>query len=126
MFFSIKRICIKISVCKKDLQTNTLGADERTCKEPWRRNSDCYRNSSVNRVTKAFTVLLYAKKSTSNFEKRKRLSFLGKVVFFAISGAVDCLVRMRGLEPPRRGHKILSLTRLPVSPHPQKIDGNRH
>ena len=29
------------------------------------------------------------------------------------------LVRMRGLEPPRRGHKILSLTRLPVSPHPQ-------
>ena len=28
------------------------------------------------------------------------------------------MVRMKGLEPPRRGHKILSLTRLPVSPHP--------
>ena len=31
----------------------------------------------------------------------------------------SCLVRVKGLEPPRRGHKILSLTRLPISPYPQ-------
>ncbi len=30
----------------------------------------------------------------------------------------DFLVRLKGLEPPRRRHQILSLARLPIPPQP--------
>ena len=37
----------------------------------------------------------------------------------ALGSDFYCLVRLKGLEPPRRRHQILSLARLPISPQPQ-------
>ncbi len=36
----------------------------------------------------------------------------------ALGSDFYCLVRLKGLEPPRRRHQILSLARLPISPQP--------
>ena len=51
------------------------------------------------------------KEEKSEENKKKRQSSFENCRFF--------LVRMKGLEPPCQRHQILSLARLPISPHPQ-------
>ena len=50
--------------------------------------------------------------------RRNRGQKIIRTLTWCLGSYYSGMVRMRGLEPPRRGHKILSLTRLPVSPHP--------
>src|SRR5260370_347857 len=61
---------------------------------------------------------LSSKIGTLQAHKRQSLKF-NSVVEIRLS-ALESMVRMRGLEPPFPcGSQILSLVRLPVSPHPQ-------